>query len=140
MARHRSCEKCLATAIMGRTTPQLEYADAVFDQATGRWVSRPKVAEIPFTAFAAQKHSVRVPGRLVLPHPRPQPACPRRSSHAVRHLAAPRVLQHHRSRGYGHRVADKTHRGHAIIEQVHADLKAPPSRTCPAGRLKSEDG
>jgi hypothetical protein len=30
-------------------------------------------------------------------------------------------------------TADKTHRGHAIIEQVHADLKAAPWLICPRG-------
>jgi hypothetical protein len=30
-------------------------------------------------------------------------------------------------------AADKTHRGHAIIEQVHADLKPQRWRTCPPG-------
>ena len=33
----------------------IEYTDAVFDEATRRWISRAEVAEVPFTAFAAQK-------------------------------------------------------------------------------------
>ncbi len=44
----------------------IEYREAIFDQDTGTWVSRAEVAEIPFTAFAAQKNANRVPGRLVV--------------------------------------------------------------------------
>ena len=44
----------------------IEYTDAVFDEASQRWVSRAEVAEIPFTAFAAQKKTDQVPGRLVV--------------------------------------------------------------------------
>ena len=33
----------------------IEYTDAVFEEATGRRVSRAEVAEIDFVAFAAQK-------------------------------------------------------------------------------------
>jgi hypothetical protein len=44
----------------------IEYTDAVYDQATGRWISSAEVADVPFTAFAAQKKSDQVPGRLVV--------------------------------------------------------------------------
>ncbi|NHC25567.1 IS1380 family transposase, partial [Nocardioides sp. IC4_145] len=43
----------------------IEYTDAIFDEATGSWVSRAEVAEVPFTAFSAQKAD-RVSGRLVV--------------------------------------------------------------------------
>jgi hypothetical protein len=102
----------------------IEYTDAVFDQATGRWVSRAEVAEIPFTAFATQKHSLRVPGRLVVrripdlnPHARDGQATlfDTWRFHAFFTTTDPEVMDTV--------AADKTHRGHAIIEQVHADLK-----------------
>jgi hypothetical protein len=38
-------------------------------------------------------------------------------------------------RSAGHRRRDKTHRGHAIIEQVHADLKASALAHLPSGRF-----
>jgi hypothetical protein len=44
----------------------IEYTDAIFDQATQVWISTAEVAEIPFTAFAAQKKANQIPGRLVL--------------------------------------------------------------------------
>ena len=34
-------------------------------------------------------------------------------------------------------AADKTHRGHAIIEQAHADLKAGPLAHLPSGRINA---
>jgi hypothetical protein len=44
----------------------IQYPDAVRDEATGEWVSRAEVAEIPFTAFSSKKADQRVPGRLVV--------------------------------------------------------------------------
>lgn len=44
----------------------IEYTDAAFDEATGRWISPAEVAEIEFTAFAAQKKTDHVPGRPVV--------------------------------------------------------------------------
>jgi hypothetical protein len=44
----------------------IDYTDAVFDDKTSQWISRAEVAEIPFTAFAAQKKADHVPDRLVV--------------------------------------------------------------------------
>ena len=44
----------------------IEYTDAVFDDTSGQWISRAEVAEIAFTAFAAQPQRDRVPGRLIV--------------------------------------------------------------------------
>jgi hypothetical protein len=44
----------------------IEYTNAVYDEEQGVWISRAEVAEIPFTAFAAQKKTHRIPGRLVV--------------------------------------------------------------------------
>src|SRR3954454_19840091 len=44
----------------------IEYTNAILDEATGRWISRAEVAEVPFTAFGAQKKADHVPGRLVV--------------------------------------------------------------------------
>ena len=37
-------------------------------------------------------------------------------------------------------AADKTHRGHAIIEQVHADLKNSALAHLPSGRFTANSG
>jgi hypothetical protein len=102
----------------------IEYTDAIFDEQTGRWISRAEVAEIPFTAFASVKLAEQVPGRLVV----------RRIPDINTDKAAGQetLFDIWRFHAFFTTVdadvadtvaADKTHRGHAIIEQVHADLK-----------------
>ena len=130
--------KTAISAIDDDAWQPIEYTDAVFDQATGRWVSRAEVAEIPFTAFATQKHSLRVPGRLVVrripdlnPHARDGQATlfDTWRFHAFFTTTDPEVMDTV--------AADKTHRGHAIIEQVHADLKSSALAHLPSGRFNA---
>ncbi|MEV0291913.1 IS1380 family transposase [Kribbella sp. NPDC050820] len=114
----------------------IQYTDAIYDQATGQWISRAEVAEIPFTAFASRKKSERVPGRLVIRRI-PDLNTDKNTTagqdtlfdiwrfHAFFTTVAPDVMD---------TVAvDKTHRGHAIIEQVNADLKDSALAHLPSG-------
>jgi Transposase DDE domain group 1 len=114
----------------------IEYTDAVFDEASGRWVSRAEVTEIAFTAFASGKKSERVPGRLVVRRIPDFNAEKKAAAgqgtlfdvwrfHAFFTTADPAVLDTI--------AADKTHRAHAIIEQVHADLKGSALAHLPSG-------
>ncbi len=124
-------QRALASIPAGVWTP-IEYPNAIRDEATGVWVSRAEVAEIPFTAFASAKASQQVPGRLVvrrIPDAGP-PAGPDQASlfdvwrfHAFFTTVPADVMDTV--------AADKTHRGHAIIEQVFGASWAPPSPTCP---------
>src|SRR6187431_2965666 len=116
--------KAAIAAIDDHAWQSIEYTDAVFDEATGRWISRAEVAEIDFTAFATQKKAERVPGRLVvrrIPDLNPEAKDGQETFfdtwrfHAFFTTTDPQVLDTV--------TADKTHRGHAVIEQVHADLK-----------------
>ncbi|MEJ7832907.1 MAG: IS1380 family transposase [Nocardioides sp.] len=102
----------------------IEYTDAVYDEQTSRWVSRAEVAEIPFTAFTSKKKAEQVSGRLVVRRiPDLNPGKKNGQAtlfdtwrfHAFFTTTSPNVADTV--------AADKTHRGHAIIEQVHADLK-----------------
>ena len=99
----------------------IKYPDAVFDEPSGRWISRAEVAEIPFTAFKSRKKSEQVPGRLVVRR------IPDLNPKAVAGQAALfdtwRFHAFFTTSTLDTVTADKTHRGHAIIEQVHADLK-----------------
>jgi len=122
------------TAIPDQAWETIEYTDAVFDETTGRWISRAEVAEIDFTAFAAQKRADRVPGRLVvrrIPDLNPKAAEGQERLfdtwrfHAFFTTTDPTVLDTV--------AADKTHRGHAVIEQVHADLKNSALAHLPSG-------
>jgi Transposase DDE domain group 1 len=116
----------------------IEYTDAVFDQTTGRWISRAEVAEIGFTAFAAQRKVDHVPGRLVVRRIPDFNADMNRGAgqdtlfdvwrfHAFFTTTDPAILDTV--------AADKTHRGHAVIEQVHADLKNSALAHLPSGRF-----
>jgi Transposase DDE domain group 1 len=114
----------------------IEYTDAVFEEDTGRWISRAEVAEIGFTAFAAQKKAEHVPGRLVVRRI-PDFNAARNTAvgqdtlfdvwrfHALFTTADPAVLDTV--------AADKTHRHHAVVEQVHADLKSSALAHLPSG-------
>src|SRR4051794_18037324 len=110
----------------------IEYPDAVFDQTTGRWISRAEVAEINFTAFSGQKKADQVPGRLVVRRIPDLNAVPGQGTlfetwrfHAFFTTTDPTVLDTV--------AADQTHRQHAVIEQVHADLKNSALAHLPSG-------
>jgi hypothetical protein len=128
--------KAAIAAIPAEAWTTIEYTDAVFDEASGRWVSRAEVAEIDFIAFAAQKKSERVPGRLVVRRIPDFNADKKQAAgqgtlfdvwrfHAFFTTADPAILDTV--------AADKTHRAHAIIEQVHADLKGSALAHLPSG-------
>jgi hypothetical protein len=114
----------------------IEYTDAIRDEQTGELISRAEVAEVPFTAFASGKKTDQVPGRLVVRRIPDfnAPADPRQASlfevwrfHAFFTTADPELLDTV--------AADKIHRGHAIIEQVHADLKNSALAHLPSGKF-----
>jgi Transposase DDE domain group 1 len=117
----------------------IEYTDAVYDEDTDTWISRAEVAETPFTAFGSKKKSARVPGRLVVRripdlNPKATTECDGQATlfdtwrfHAFFTTTDPEILDTV--------AADKTHRGHAIIEQVHADLKNSALAHLPSGKF-----
>jgi hypothetical protein len=111
----------------------IEYTDAIRDETTGQWISRAEVAEIPFAAFRSRKKAEQVTGRLVVrripdlnPRQVEQPTLfDTWRHHAFFTTTDPETMDTV--------AADKTHRGHAIIEQVHADLKHGPLAHLPSG-------
>jgi hypothetical protein len=130
--------KAAIAAIPADAWTTIEYTDAVLDQATGRWISVAEVAEVPFTAFRAQRQAERVSGRLVVRRIPDFNAEAHKAAgqdtlfdvwrfHAFFTTADPKVLDTV--------AADKTHRGHAVIEQVHSDLKNSALAHLPSGRF-----
>jgi hypothetical protein len=128
--------KAAIAAIPDDAWTGIEYTDAVWDEASGGWISRAEVAETAFVAFATQPNSERVPGRLVVRRIPDFNAETKRAAgqgslfevwrfHALFTTADPAMLDTV--------AADKTHRGHAIIEQVHADLKDSSLAHLPSG-------
>ncbi|MBT2554126.1 IS1380 family transposase [Arthrobacter sp. ISL-5] len=121
-----------AIAGIGEDTWQpIQYTDAVFDEASDRWISAAEVAETPFSAFSSRKQGERVPGRLVV----------RRIPDLNPHAGAgqPTIFTTYRFHAFFTTgtldtvSADKTHRGHAIIEQINADLKSSALAHLPSG-------
>ncbi|MEU8223615.1 IS1380 family transposase, partial [Kribbella sp. NPDC048915] len=114
----------------------IEYTDAIFDEQTGQWISRAEVAEIPYTAFASRSKAERVPGRLVI---RRIPDLNPGKSQASGQETLFDTWRFHAfftttdTQTMDTVTADKTHRGHAIIEQVNADLKDSALAHLPSG-------
>jgi len=110
----------------------IEYTDAVYDETTGRWISRAEVAEIAFTAFSSKKANQQVRGRLVV---RRIPDLNRGDDGQATLFDTWRFHAFFTTSDLDTVTADKTHRGHAIIEQVHADLKDSALAHLPSGRF-----
>ncbi len=114
----------------------IEYPNAIFDEASGTWVSAAEVAEIPFIAFQSQARAHHVPGRLVVRRI-PDANVPKREKEGQNGLFD--IWRFHAFfttqpvGEIGTVAADKQHRAHAVIEQVHADLKASAAAHMPSG-------
>jgi len=132
---NQTIKNAIATISQDAWTP-IEYTDAVFDEATGSWISRAEVAELDFTSFASSKKSEHVPGRLIVRRIPDFNAEKNKAAgqdtlfdvwrfHAFFTTADPGLLDTV--------AADATHRHHAVIEQVHADLKNSALAHLPSG-------
>ena len=130
--------KAAIAAISEDAWTTIAYPNAVFDEPTGRWISRAEVAEIDFVAFTSKKKADQVPGRLVVRRiPDLAPKSDKSQASLFEHVAPPRVLHHHTREVADTVAADKIHRGHAIIEQVHADLKDSALAHLPSGKFNA---
>ena len=112
----------------------IKYPEAVFDQEQQRWVSDAEVAEVDYVAFTGRRKHQHVPCRLVV-----------RRVRRLQPLACDGSLQGELFATWRHHAfitnstlttvqADLTHRGHAIVEQVIAELKDGPLAHLPSGR------
>ncbi|HEV7419892.1 MAG TPA: IS1380 family transposase [Mycobacterium sp.] len=113
----------------------IEYTDALYDETTQQWISRAEVAKIGFTAFSSRKAAEQVPGRLVvrrIPDLRPAPGQGQQTLFDTWRFHA-----FFTTTDLDTITADKTHRGHAVIEQVHADLKDSALAHLPSGRFSA---
>ena len=135
-ARMTPTIKAAIASIDEQAWTTIKYTDAIFDEDTREWVSRAEVAEVDFTAFASMKPADHVPGRLVVRRIPDFNAATKAAAgqdglfdawrfHAFFTTSSPEVLDTV--------AADETHRGHAVIEQVNADLKASALAHLPSG-------
>lgn len=116
----------------------IEYTNAIYDEDTEQWISTAEVAEIPFTAFASQRKAHRIPGRLVvrrIPDLRPKKDPGQGELFEIWRFHA--FFTTTDAADLDTVAADKLHRQHAIIEQVHADLKNSALAHLPSGRFSA---
>ena len=110
----------------------IHYPNAIWDEDEQRLVSDAEVAEVPFTAFTSRRQSDHITGRLIVRrvrrlNPKSVPdgqgeLFPGYRHHGVFTDSPLSMLQ-----------AEKSHRAHAIVEQVIADLKSGALAHLPSG-------
>ena len=125
MTRNAAIERAIAAIPEAAWTP-VRYPGAVQDPDTGAWISDAEVAEIAYTAFTSS--SDRITARLVV----------RRVKDARYLDALFPVWRYHpffTNTDLPVEQADITHRQHAIIETVFADLIDGPLAHLPSGRF-----
>jgi hypothetical protein len=120
------------TSIDEQAWTPIRYPRAIYDQDEQRWVSDAEVAETTFTAFTGRRHREHITARLIVRRVRrlnPATVPPGQSEafavyryHAVFTDSAEPML-----------AAEATHRDHAIVEQVIAELKNGPLAHLPSG-------
>jgi hypothetical protein len=114
----------------------IHYPNAIWDEDEQRLVSDAEVAEVPFTAFTSRRQADHINGRLIVRrvrrlNPKSIPdgqgeLFPGYRHHGVFTDSPLTMLQ-----------AEKSHRCHAIIEQVIADLKSGPLAHLPSGSFSA---
>ena len=112
----------------------IRYPHAVWDDEQQCWISDAEVAETGFTAFTSRRKNDHISARLIVRrvkrlNPASVPEGQSELFAAYRHHAvftdSPQPMLE----------AEITHRQHAVIEQVHADLKAGPLAHLPSGKF-----
>ena len=125
--------KAAIAAIAEDAWTPIQYTDAVYDENSQRWISRAEVAEIGFTAFSSRKTAEQIPGRLVVR--RIPDLNPGKDTGQGALFDTWRFHAFFTTSDLDTVTADTTHRGHAIIEQVHADLKDSALAHLPSGNF-----
>jgi hypothetical protein len=131
-ARQTASVRAAIAAIADDAWTPIRYPDAIWDDQADRWVSDAEVAETSYTAFTSRGMGRSVTARLIVrrvkflpPAGADQPALVEgHRYHAVFTDSPLSMLQ-----------AETCHRGHAIVEQVIADLKNGPLAHMPSGRF-----
>jgi len=125
MARNAAIDRAIAAIDDTAWTP-VSYPGAVRDPDTGAWISDAEVAEIVYTAFASTTD--RITARLIV----------RRVKDARFPDALFPIWRHHpflTNTALPVAEADITHRRHAVIETVFADLIDGPLAHMPSSRF-----
>jgi hypothetical protein len=122
------------TSIDDHAWTPIRYPNAIYDEDEQRWVSDAEVAEIGFTAFTGRRKTEHVTARLIVRrvrrlNPKHVPTGQSEMFAVYRYHAvftdSPESML----------AAEATHRDHAIVEQVIAELKNGPLAHLPSGRF-----
>jgi len=132
-ARMTATVKTAISAIDEDAWTSIHYPQAVWEDDEQRWISDAEVAEVPFTAFTGRRAAEHVTARLIVRRVK------RLNSTAVAGqgelFAAYRYHAVFTDSPLEMLAAEAAHRGHAIVEQVIADLKAGPLAHLPSGKF-----
>jgi hypothetical protein len=117
----------------------ISYPNAVWDHDEQRLISDAEIAEVEFTAFTSRRRGEHITGRLIVRRVK-------RLNPGVRSQATKTMTAEQQELFAAYRYhavftdspltlvqAEKTHREHAIIEQVIADFKSGPLAHLPSG-------
>ena len=110
----------------------IEYPQAIWDDQLDCWVSDAEVAETPYAAFTSKNKELHVTARLIVRRVRDKATAapgqgelfPAWRYHAVFTDSPFETVQ-----------AEEQHRGHAVIEQLLADLNDGPLAHLPSGKF-----
>lgn len=107
----------------------IRYPNAIYDEASGQWISDAEIAETCYTAFSSRRKSDQVTVRLIVRRVKDKNVVSGQGElftawryHAFVTDSTVELIQ-----------AEKQHREHAIIEQVNADLKDSALAHMPSG-------
>jgi hypothetical protein len=127
--------RTVIAAIPEEAWQAIKYPQAVWDDQLGCWASDAEVAETSYTAFTSKKKQLHVTARLIVRRVRDKnpEAAPGQGElfaawryHAVFTDSPFELLQ-----------AEEQHRGHAVIEQLLADLNDGPLAHLPSGKFSA---
>lgn len=109
----------------------IRYPQAVWDEAAQEWISDAEVAETHHVAFTSRRKAEHVSGRLIVR--RVRRLNPRSGSEQGELFTTWRYQAVFTNSPLSMLDAEAAHRGHAIIEQVIAELKNGPLASLPSG-------
>jgi hypothetical protein len=109
----------------------IKYPQAIWDADEGRWISDAQIAETGYTAFAGTRHEITA--RLIVR--RVRRLDPKAAAGQGELFASWRYHAVFTDSRYVLAQAEAHHRGHAVIEQVNADLIDGPLAHLPSGRF-----
>jgi len=129
----------------------ITYPNAVWDDTEQRLISDAEIAEIPYVAFTSRRKADHVQARLDVRRVKrlnPTTTKPKGTTKATTKAKESTPEQQELFSLYRYHAvfsdspltlvqAEKAHRGHAIIEQVHADLKNGPLAHLPSGSFQA---